>query len=140
MKSKISLFALCTLSSSLALADITVSNNTDLYGTAKVGFICSAIAGDRGIIHPQQQDFVIPTYALKEFCSNKPCSARIYATEHCDRGGSQPLATVQIAYPDGMVGEPVYSTPQQIKISGGGDHVYVDPIGSRFGRWVKSLF
>jgi hypothetical protein len=74
-------------------AEITITNNTDNYGTGKFGTSpCSNIAGDNGVGKPHQT-LTVPQAVFDLFCIGKTCKAKVYFSKNCS---GQQVATATI--------------------------------------------
>src|SRR3989338_3721775 len=83
----------------LAQADISVTNNTSSYITAKVSIFCSDIAGDKGTIKPHSP-FTVPQSIIDDYCKSG-CEVKAYASKTCS---GDAIATATIDQKNGMNG------------------------------------
>jgi len=100
LKMIILLSSLC-LPLAVNAAEITVTNNTNNFGTAKFGSgPCSSIAGDKGIAKPHQS-MTIPQIVFDLFCNSETCVTEMYLSKNCN---GKVLATATINGKSGIVG------------------------------------
>lgn len=135
-------FILNTWSLSTYASNITVTNNTNFPGTAKLGNSpCSSsrsAAGSRGIIQPHEQNFVISEFAIGYFCLWSNCDAHVYASTNCS---GPEVMTVTVNASDGIVSSPKYDDKQYL-VSAANNHLTIEvkqQSRSGFFNWVKSL-
>lgn len=124
----------------LAYADITVDNNTNSSGSGKFYYSpCSSVVPNgRGIIHPHQQGFTIPSFIIKMFCGNSDCQAYIYNSTDCS---GDVAGTAVINADNGVIGTPTYDK-KVYKVTGSGNKLTIDPVDKQQGvwGWFKSFF
>lgn len=135
-RKKLALTLIITTLPVISFADITLVNNTDLYGTAALSMSpCSSRAGDRGII-PPHGTLTVPQSILNSFCSLWSCDAHIYATKDCS---GKEMATITVNSSDGITNIQ-NNVSDQYTITGGGMSIQIDPVANGFFGWLKSLF
>jgi hypothetical protein len=128
---------LCALSfSTLSLsaqAEISVTNNTDSYGTGYIASSpCSSQIGDRGIIKPHG-GLKVPEVAIEYYCGIFTCEAHVYATQDCS---GKEIATLTVDFYNGVTHINNLDS-EHFVVSGGGNQVVIDP-GSK--SWLERLF
>lgn len=140
-KKLLSVFILTALPVLAYAADINVRNNTDSYGTGHFNSflkICSSTLGDKGVMKPKQQNFVIAGSSIKTACGSKDCEAFIYDSPNCK---GQKTATVVINASTGIVNITNHA-PDRFKIvEHSAINVEVNPPDQKgFKAWFKSFF
>lgn len=134
--------SLIFIASSLALplfanaADLTIINNTDIYGTGYVNFSpCSSRAGDKGILKPHQP-LTVPGKVFSIFCLGFSCEAHVYGTQDCS---GKELAAVTID-PDKGVTKINNYDKEHFAVSGTGTNIIIDPVNKGWKNWFNWLF
>lgn len=90
---------LITMPLMVSAAEISITNNTDNYGTGSINGTCSNIAGDKGVINPGQT-LTVPQIAFDMLCFGMDCTADIYLTKNCT---GKKVATADIDPDDGIL-------------------------------------
>lgn len=127
--------ALCTLPV-IAHADIDVVNNTETYGTAKMGDKCSAYIGDAGVIKPHSS-MVIPQFLLNTLCLFSDCEANIYASNNCD---GRVVGTATLNRNKGVTRVQTLDR-ENYELLGRGNNITINSTHrGRFVDWIKSWF
>lgn len=118
--------------------DISVTNNTDFYGTGHFAYsVCSShVPGGDGIIKPHQSGFKIPGSFIKLFCGNSDCDATIYASQDCS-GPKKGVVTVNAN--KGVVKIENYDK-EHFNVVGSGNQITINQTSRSFIDWMKSLF
>ena len=133
MRFQLAIALLATLPT-VAMADITINNNTQLYGTGKMGISpCSKIAGNKGIIQPGQQGFKVPQAILDFYCIGS-CTAKVYMDKECDKE----VASVKISNKDGVVKVDNHF-PEQFDVVGLGKNITINQ-KSGFEQFINRIF
>lgn len=112
--------------------DFTIINNTDSYGTIKIGYTpCSSYLGSTGIISPHETH--VFSHALMKMACGKSCTAYFYPNKNCS-GTSPGNANL-----DEKVGVVSYQNndPEHYKVSGSGFNFTVDPVSQGLFGWIK---
>jgi len=115
-------------------ADINLVNNTDSYGTGKVGFLCSDLAGNDGRVKPHST-FTVKQNALDLVCSGT-CEAEVFLTKNCS---GKTIAKAKLDNKKGVISvtnlDKVHYT-----ISGGGTNITIDQITNGWPKWLDLIF
>ncbi|OGT44489.1 MAG: hypothetical protein A3F42_01565 [Gammaproteobacteria bacterium RIFCSPHIGHO2_12_FULL_37_34] len=108
----------------VSMADITVDNYSNSYATGHAKHSCSATAGSRGILQPNQRDFTVPQTVIDSFCFISNCIVHVYASQNCT--GSE-IAVVEVDRKKGIININNLD-PAHYQFVGGGKHVEVHPV------------
>lgn len=128
------MIALLSLPLAASADDFIVTNNTDIFGTLKIGYSpCSSNLGSSGIVSPHEVHRFSHTM-MKMFCGSS-CTAYIYANNNCN---GKEMGTAKI---DSKVGVVSYTNKDQehYVVNGSGFNFTIDPINLGFGHWLSSL-
>lgn len=134
MKYKNWLFLFTFILPITTFADITVTNNTDSYGTAYINRSpCSSMTGGKGIIQPYQSNFVIAQSVLDTFCFMSECVAHVFSTKDCEDSGKE-IAGVEIDRKKGILHIINYNQ-KRFDIIGSGTRVTINPAKKGWRKW-----
>lgn len=114
--------------------DFTITNNTDAFGTIKIGYSpCSSNLGSSGIVSPHEVHVFSHTM-MKMFCGSS-CTAYIYPNNNCN---GKEMGTAKI---DSKVGVVSYTNndEEHFVVSGSGFNFTIDPANQGFKYWLSSL-
>lgn len=87
MRFKLATLMGCILLASFPIASsaktmVTIINNTDNYGTGSVKVVCSAMAGDQGIVHPHETK-TVDMSGLSLLCQDNDCEGHVFLSKDC---------------------------------------------------------
>lgn len=122
-------FNINAYASTLSDNDLTTINCTKFPSTTITNKgVCSDILGDVGVTPPDCKPHIVEASKVKFACfANKHnCSADVYMTNHCNKGGESKIATVKFDIDTGIksivMDDPSYSITGEgfrVSINGG---------------------
>lgn len=126
------------LSASAAMAgehDFNINNNTDSYGTIKIGFYpCSSMMGSSGIIKPHSVH-VFTHSTIKMICG-KSCNANFYPSNNCT---GKIIGTAKLDPQEGVLSF-TNNDEEHYQVEGSGFDFTINEIKNSFRDFLQRLF